>query len=49
MLIEPLMTQLATLGLRGMTRALERQHSTPEAHSLAFEDRLGLLVQHETG
>jgi DNA replication protein DnaC len=47
MLIEPLMTQLATLGLRGMARALERQQGTPEAHTLAFEDRLGLLVQHE--
>lgn len=47
MLIEPLMTQLVTLGLRGMARALERQQTTPEARTLEFEDRLGLLVQHE--
>lgn len=47
MLIEPLMTQLTTLGLRGMARALERQQTTPEARTLEFEDRLGLLVQHE--
>jgi DNA replication protein DnaC len=47
MLIEPLMTQLASLGLRGMARALERQQATPDARTLGFEDRLGLLVQHE--
>jgi DNA replication protein DnaC len=47
MLIEPLMTQLTTLGLRGMARALERQQAQPEARTLDFEDRLGLLVQHE--
>lgn len=47
MLIQPLMTQLTTLGLRAMARALERQQTTPEAHTLEFEDRLGLLVQHE--
>lgn len=47
MLIQPLMTQLSALGLRGMARALERQQTTPEARTLEFEDRLGLLVQHE--
>lgn len=30
-----------------MIRALERQQATPDAQALAFEDRLGLLVQHE--
>lgn len=47
MLTEPLLAQLQTLGLRGMIRALERQQATPDAQALAFEDRLGLLVQHE--
>lgn len=47
MLIEPLMTQLQTLGLRGMGRALERQHRNPEIEALPFEDRLILLLQHE--
>ena len=47
MLIEPLMTQLHALGLRGMTRALERQQRNPEVEALPFEDRLTLLLQHE--
>lgn len=47
MLIDPLITQLGTLGLRGMARALERQQTMAEAQGLPFEDRLGLLVQHE--
>ena len=47
MLIQPLMTQLHTLGLRGMSRALERQQQNPEVEALPFEDRLTLLLQHE--
>ena len=47
MLIEPLITQLQALGLRGMVRALERQPEHPDVQALNFEDRLGLLVQHE--
>ena len=47
MLIEPLMTQLQTLGLRGMSRALARQQRNPEVEALPFEDRLTLLLQHE--
>lgn len=47
MLNEPLMAQLQTLGLRGMARALERQQQQAEAKTLDFEDRLGMLVQHE--
>lgn len=47
MLIDPLMTQLGALGLRGMARALESQHKQAEAQTLPFEDRLGLLIQHE--
>jgi DNA replication protein DnaC len=47
MLTEPLITQLQALGLRGMVRAIEHQKVTPEAAALNFEDRLGLLIQHE--
>lgn len=47
MLNQPLMTQLQTLGLRGMARALERQQQQQDANALDFEDRLALLVQHE--
>lgn len=47
MLIDPLITQLGTLGLRGMARALERQQGLADTQGLPFEDRLGLLVQHE--
>jgi DNA replication protein DnaC len=47
MLIEPLIAQLQALGLRGMVRALERQPENPDVQGMGFEDRLGLLVQHE--
>ena len=47
MLIEPVMNQLHSLGLRGMAHALERQQQSREIESLAFEDRLTLLLQHE--
>ena len=47
MLTEPLIAQMETLGLRGMIRALERQSASPDSAALSFEDRLGLLIQHE--
>ena len=47
MLNEPLLTQLNTLGLRGMARALERQQRQQEAQTLDFDDRLAMLVQQE--
>lgn len=47
MLIEPLLAQLRAIGLQALARALERQQGSPEALALAFEDRLGLLLQHE--
>lgn len=47
MLIQPLIAQLQTLGLRGMIQALERQTQSPDSQALGFEDRLGLLIQHE--
>lgn len=47
MLIDPPITQLGTLGLRSMARALESQQKQTEARTLPFEDRLSLLIQHE--
>jgi len=47
MLSEPLLTQLRGIGLHALARALERQQGSPETLALGFEDRLGLLVQHE--
>jgi DNA replication protein DnaC len=47
MLIEPLIAQLQSLGLRGMVRGLERQPENPDVQGMGFEDRLALLVQHE--
>ncbi|HQU13684.1 MAG TPA: ATP-binding protein, partial [Thermodesulfobacteriota bacterium] len=48
MLLHPLMEKLSTLKLVGMARALEEQIRNPEAESLSFTDRLGLLVDHES-
>jgi DNA replication protein DnaC len=47
MLIQPLIQQLQELRLRGMAAALEQQLSTPDRSPLAFEERLGLMIQHE--
>lgn len=47
MLIEPLLQLLGKLKLHGMLAALERQMSDPDATALRFEERLGLLLQHE--
>lgn len=47
MLIEPIIQQLHTLNLRGMATALHQLHSTPQQHSLSFEERLSLLIEHE--
>lgn len=47
MLIEPMIQQLQTLRLRGMAAALHQLHSAPQQHSLSFEERLSLLIQHE--
>ncbi len=41
------MTQLKSLKLDGMARALEEQQTMPASQALAFEDRLGLLVERE--
>src|SRR5262245_29368384 len=47
MLTEPLVQQLATLRLHGMAAALEQQIAAPDHTQLSFEDRLGLMIQHE--
>jgi DNA replication protein DnaC len=47
MLTEPLLKQLGQLKLRGMLAALEQQLADPDIAALRFEDRLGLLIQHE--
>jgi DNA replication protein DnaC len=47
MLIEPLLQLLAKLKLHGMHGALQRQLNDPDAGVLRFEERLGLLLQHE--
>ncbi len=48
MLQHPLIDQLQTLRLRGMAAALTHQLAMPDVTHLSFEDRLGLLVQHES-
>lgn len=48
MLIEQTRDRLRTLKLTGMLDALERQIEQPDTHDLSFEQRLGLLVEHES-
>jgi DNA replication protein DnaC len=47
MLTEPLIQQLQQLHLKGMAAALEQQMSGADSTARSFEDRLGLLIQHE--
>lgn len=47
MLINPTIEKLHELGLTGMAQALEQQLTLPDIVSLSFEDRLGMLVDHE--
>jgi DNA replication protein DnaC len=47
MLIEPQLQLLKTLKLYGMLGALERQLTDPDIGALRFEERFGLLLQHE--
>jgi DNA replication protein DnaC len=47
MLTEPLIQQLHTLRLNGMATALAQQTRLPNVHDQSFEDRLGLMIQHE--
>lgn len=47
MLTEPLIQQLQALHLKGMAAALEQQMTGADHTARSFEDRLGLLIQHE--
>ena len=47
MLTEPLIQQLHQLRLKGMAAALEQQRHVPDHIERSFEDRLGLMIQHE--
>ena len=47
MLTEPLIQQLHALRLKGMAAALEQQLTSGDPAVRSFEDRLGLLIQHE--
>ena len=48
MLIQPTLDSLNRLKLYGMAAALSEQLTQSTAHSLAFEERFGLLVDRET-
>jgi DNA replication protein DnaC len=47
MLTEPLIQQLTALHLRGMAAALEQQLAAPDLERQTFENRLGLMIEHE--
>ena len=47
MLTHPTLDKLRALRLTGMAKALNDQMSMPDIHELSFEERLGLLVDHE--
>lgn len=47
MLTEPLIQQLHHLKLHGLAAGLEQQLAAPDTQRLGFEERLGLLLQHE--
>lgn len=48
MLLEPLIRALYALRLHGMAAALEQLTQNPQQASLSFEERLSLLIQHES-
>ena len=47
MLTHPTHDRLVTLGLTGMAKALDEQQRQPDITTLAFEERLALLVNRE--
>lgn len=47
MLTEPLIQQLTEMRLRGMAAALEQQLASPDSQRQSFENRLGLMIEHE--
>ena len=48
MLLHPTLDKLKSLKLMGMARALEEQQAQREIGSFTFEERLGLLLDHES-
>jgi len=48
MLTHPTHNRLVALGLNGMAKALDEQQRQPDIATLAFEERLALLVDRET-
>lgn len=48
MLVQQTINKLHDLRLAGMAKAFEEQLATAAAHSLGFEERFGLLVDHES-
>lgn len=47
MLLEQTRNQLCTLKLTGFLEALEQQLEQPHSHEMAFEQRLGMLIERE--
>ena len=47
MIVQQTLTQMRALNLEGMADAFEEQITLPSSSSLAFEDRLALLVERE--
>lgn len=47
MLREPLYQSLQDLGLRGMARAFDKQCQSADLQAMTFDERLGILLEHE--
>jgi DNA replication protein DnaC len=47
MLTHPILEKLRAMRLWGMAKTMEEQMATPEANSLSFEERFGLMVDRE--
>jgi DNA replication protein DnaC len=47
MLVQPMITQLSALKLKGMAQALHHQMQSRDLQQLCFEDRLGMLIEQE--
>ena len=46
-MLHPVLEQLKALKLDGMLEALQGQNKLPDIRKLNFEERLGLLIEHE--
>ena len=47
MLTQQTLQALRSMKLTGMAEAFERQLAQPQTHDLSFEERFGLIVDHE--